>query len=277
MGAGCTSEVKQNSYDAPPNVEAEASSQSFEDSDEDKSLIRRHLSTSSSVLRNLFLRRSKRSSSATSQDEDQTSDGNSDDEALGQLWEDCHDLSELIERSCLRFQRLEDDLGSKGDKLEHEQRCGKLVSFFVRSMEKSDFDGVVQELRSALFSTEKLEYDRFVQAHHLEITQRLGRAITETMIESFELFLLPVQMNDEFLIKATIRIWSEVFQIHADVEKIAKRLQNLQGFPSSDSNDDDLWRVLNLLLHLVQRTQRESPERARKLLDTISDLRNVLN
>jgi len=111
----------------------------------------------------------------------------------------------------------------------------------------------------------------------LEITRICGRDLTKTMIKSFELFLTPGPHNDEILTRVTYQVWSQVFYIHLKVEEIGTRFQNLLGLEIADSNDDDLLRVLNLLLNLVQRKQRESPERARKLMDRISDLRNVLD
>lgn len=85
------------------------------------------------------------------------------------------------------------------------------------------------------------------------------------------------QKNDEILTRVTYQVWSQVFHIHLKIEDIGTQFQNLLGLEIADSNDDDLWHVLNLLLNLVQRQQRENPERARKLMDTISDLRNVLD
>jgi len=88
---------------------------------------------------------------------------------------------------------------------------------------------------------------------------------------------MPGQKNDEILRRVTRHVWSEMFCIHLKIEEIGVQFQNLLGLEIADSNDDDLWRVLNLLLSLVHRKQRESPERARKLMDTISDLRTVLD
>jgi len=276
MGASCGSDLKTHSDAAFPSIETEASSQSFDSSDEGKSRVSRPLSTSSSVIKNLFFWRNN-SLSTTLGDEEIDDWDKEGDETLEQLWEDCYDLSEQIERTCLRFLRYQEELmDNEGHKSEQEQRCITLMSNFVNRLEKNDFNEVVHGLCAALFSTNNQEYDDFLSEHWLEITRRLGRDLTKTMIESFELFLMPGRMNNEFLIRATSHVWSEVFKVHSEVEKIGKKFLNLLGDEISDSNDDDLWRVLNHLLNLVQRKQHENPERARKLLDTISDLRNIL-
>jgi len=275
MGASCGSDMKRHPDTAFPSIKTEDSSQSLNSSDEIKSKVSRPLSTSSSVMKNFFFWRNN--SPSTTLDDEEIDDWDKEgDENLEQLWEDCYDLSEQIERTCLSVLRYQQDLMDKGYKCKQEQRCITLMTIFVNGMKKNDFKEVVTGLCAALFSSDNEQYDDLLSEQWLEITRRLGRDLTKTMIESFELFLMPGRMNNEFLIKATSHLWSEIFKIHSEVEKIGKKFLNLFGDKISNSNDDDLWRVLNHLLKLVQRKQHENPERARKLLDRISELRNAL-
>jgi len=157
MGASCSADVKNPSDTVFPLIDTEASSQSFDNSDEGESMIHRHLSTPSSVLKSLFsFKGTPNTTSVGEETDDWDKEGN---ETLEQLWEDCFDLSEIIVRTCLRFKEYQEELMDReGNKSEEEQSCVKLTTIFVNRLEKNGFHEVVSGM-SAIFSTEELKYD----------------------------------------------------------------------------------------------------------------------
>lgn len=80
-----------------------------------------------------------------------------EDECLAQLWEDCFDISELIEKTTKRVRRYEEVLIQRNDKSDEMLTCVKLTTSIAEGLRSLGFDIVMQRLQSVVFSTEKQE------------------------------------------------------------------------------------------------------------------------
>jgi len=158
MGICCGFEIKD--YSSTPFPDADTVLQNCEDSKTGVPCHSRNISGASLCLKSL--RRSWSKSFLFSYEEDscEVERNNNDwseeeDECLAQLWEDCYDITELINKTTDRVHRCEKELIQWKQKSEDVHTCVNLVASITKALTSLGFDLVLQRLQSFVFSTEK--------------------------------------------------------------------------------------------------------------------------
>jgi len=282
MGVNCSLEMNDNPEDTFSEVESEISSQCFEDS-VGKTGVRGHFSASTLTIKNLLWGGKAMltsSSEADSMDEkSSTGDLNHENmENLEQLWEDCFDLSELIDRTSKHVLQYMEGLKHEGCSSQEEQRCIELMTYISTALGHIAFDQVTQGLQCDLFTTDGLIGNEQKLESYFEIIRQVDEVVAKSMNESFDIFILSVKMMNNNLTEDAFRLWSRMFQIHTDIHVIGRKFAALvSADPESISCDDDKWKILNHLVYFVRNLQYKSPERAHILLAKMTALRTELN
>jgi len=283
MGVNCSLDMNDNPENAFSDVESDISSQCFDDSDVGKTGVRGVFSASTFSIKNL-LQSGKAmltsSSEAESMDgKSSTGDFNDENmETFEQLWEDCFDLSELIDRTRNRVLQYMEGLNREGYSTEEKQRCIELITYISAALEHFAFDEVTHGLQSDVFTTDGLIGNEQKLESYFDETRQVDEGLVKSMNESFDLFILSVKMKNKNLTEDAFRLWSRMFQIHTDVHVIGRKFAALvSADPESISCDDDKWKILNHLVYFVRKVQYKSRERAHILLAKIAALRMELN
>jgi len=283
MGVNCSLPRNVESETSFAEVDSDISSESFENSDGSKNLTRRHLSTL--TLKKLLSwsgeSMSTTSSETESLDEKSCDSKDGHNESLEQLWEDCFDLTELIERTQRRVMEYMKDLTQLGHSSSAEQSCIKLISRIASGLEHVDLNQVVHDLESGLFSTDGPKSKNISLESYSEVIKQVGVGLSGRMNETFDLFLASVRTKREKLIQDAFRLWVRMFKIYTDLKAIDRKCSNLlltdREYSNPTACGDDQWKILSNLLHFVMKMQRVSPERAHNLLVKVADLRMVFN
>jgi len=283
MGVNCSIPKNAQSETSFAEVDSDISSESFENSDGSKSLTRRHLSTL--TLKKLLSWSSKSMSTTLSEteslDENSSAYTAGNNESLEQLWEDCFDLTELIDRTQRRVMEYMKNLTQLGHSSPAEQSCIKLISRIASGLEQVDLNQVIHDLETGLFSSDGSKSKNISVEAYSEVIKQVGVGFAGRMNETFDLFLASVRTKRENLIQDAFRLWGRMFKIYTDLKAIDRKCSTLllgdREYSNPTASGDDQWKILNNLLHFVMKMQRVSPEKAHNLLVRVADLRMVFN
>jgi len=241
-----------------------------------KSRVVKQLSASSLTLKSLFTHKTSTPPSAT-EDKDEEINNN---EGLEQLWEECYDLSELVENTRDRVLRYHNEFvntGNKGD--ENNKQIVDLTATLAQDLEKLPYKDVVYGLRSIVFST--TAPDDWSDAHSgfLKTIQAGAHDLSKTCSHSYDLFILSSKIENKQLFERSCRLWEDIYRIYSDIQAISKKFEvlltghNLESIVTN-SDEENLLSILNLLLNVLRRKQLEGSSGG--LLQRIEELRQVL-
>jgi len=273
MGVSCSTDMEECSP-KPCRVDADALTGNY-DEREDGS---RNLSASTLSLGSLLSWESLSILEGDSSDVGRNNDWNrNENEFLAQLWEDCYDLLELIEKTVKRVLRYQEGLFNNMNKLEEKQTCIELMKSIIEGLNSLVFEKVMRRLESAVFSTVKQE--NLSIASYIEITRQTEHALKLTLNQSFLLFLISWQNNMKIR-EDTSRVWNAIYKIHIDVLEIEKKFLFLILKGPSDSKtiskSYDLYTMFNNLHNMVRTKHLENPEKVPNLVARIIELQTEL-
>jgi len=245
-----------------------------------KSRVHRHLSASTSALKQLLTGGAPGTSKdpilCETEEEEKQEKAN---ECLEQLWEECYDLSENIEQTSKRAFRYHTEFLSTGyhEGDEDDKKVVDLTSSLAGDLKKLPFKDIVYGMQSIVFSTDgKGQIDR----GYLEKVRAGAHELSKTMSESYDLFVLSSKLENKLLIERSFRLWKDIFRMWTNTQAIAKKFEvQLFGEVSEgDANfpdDENIWQILDLLLNVFRRKQLKGV--AGGLLERIEELRQELN
>jgi len=245
-----------------------------------KSRVRSQLSASTSALKLLLTGgasvTSKESLVSEREEEEEKEKAS---ENLEQLWEECYDVSELIEQTSDRVLRYHTEfLGtgySQGD--ENNKKVVDLTASLAGDLKKLPFKDVVYGMQSIVFSTDD---KGCVDSGYLETIKEGACDLSKTMGESYDLFVLSNKLENKLLIERSCRLWKDIYRIYTDVQAITKKFEvlfNGHDFESDVNYDEEnLWKILDLLLNVLRRKQLNGSS-AGGLLERIEELRQELS
>jgi len=241
-----------------------------------KSQAAKQTSNSSSTIMNLLaLRTSKPPSVLEEKDE------LNDNESLEQLWEECYDLSELIENTkdrVLRYHReFLDTACNKGD--ENNKQVVDLTATLAEDLKKLPYKDVVYGLQSIVFSTTAADDMPDAHSGFLKTIMAGSHDLSKTCNDSYDLFILSGKLENDQLFERSCRLWKDIYRIFTDIQTITKKFEVVITNPKlerelTNSDEQNLWSILNLLLNVLRRKWPEGTSGG--LLKRIEELRQVL-
>jgi len=242
-----------------------------------KSRVVKQLSASSSALKNLLTNRTKKPPSVLKEKDEEINNN----EGLEQLWEECYDLSELIENTRDRVLRYHNEFlnsgCSKGD--ENNKEVVDLTANIAQDLKKLPYKDVVYGLRSIVFSTIAADHRPDAYSGFLKTIKAGAHDLSKTCSHSYDLFILSSQIENNQLFERSCRLWKDIYRIYRDIQAITKKFEVLLTGPNleseaANSDEENLWCILNLLLNVFRRKQLEGSSGG--LLKRIDELRQVL-
>jgi len=166
---------------------------------------------------------------------------------------------------------------SKND--ENNKQIVDLTATLAQDLEKLPYKDVVYGLRSIVFST--TAPDDWSDAHSglLKIIKAGAHDLSKTCSHSYDLFILSSKIENNQLFERSCRLWEDIYRIYTDIQAITKKFEvlltghNLES-EVTDTDEENLWSILNLLLNVLRRKQLEGSSGG--LLKRIEELRQVL-
>jgi len=161
------------------------------------------------------------------------------DSGLAQLWEDCFDLSELMEVTGKKVAKHIKDFWNHGYKGietngEDEQKALGYLSNISDELDTTSLDDVVNKLRVAVFSRKSLVDEKAGEpetAMYLTVVKQVQENLVKTVNKSFDLFILSVRIcqrtNVDYHIQRSTWIWNKVFKMYNQLNSIIRRLKEL--------------------------------------------------
>jgi len=231
------------------------------------------------------------------------------DSGLAQLWEDCFDLSELMEVTAKKVSKHIVDFWNHGyDGLEtngeDEQKSLGLLRNISDELDTTSLDDVVNKLRVKVFSRrtvreEMREEKEPETAKYLTVIQQVQENLVKTINKSFDLFIISVRIYQrtqvEYHIERSSWIWNKVFKMYNQLSAIIKQLKELarpaekikrrspkmvninsvSADPSFASNgcEKDILIMLNSMVRFVRWKQVSSPAGLADLVENVQGLR----
>jgi len=159
------------------------------------------------------------------------------DSGLAQLWEDCFDLSELMEVTAKKVLKHSEEFwihGYEGLEMkgEDEQKSLDLLRNIADGLDTTRLDGVVNKLRVAVFSRKSLSEEKEADpVGYLNVVMQVQENIVKTANKSFDLFLLSMRIYQrtqvDYHTQRSSLIWNQVFRVYNHVYSIIERLTDL--------------------------------------------------
>lgn len=200
-------------------------------------------------------------------------------EGFEELWEECYDLAELIEKTINRVLRYNAEFLRTGyiEGDENDEKVVKLLASLVQNLKKLPINDVVYSLQSVVFSTDD---KGSVDGRYLETIKSGERDLSLTLNRSYDLFLHASKLENELLVERSWRLWNNAFRIYTHVQAVTKKFKVIltdhnTKTDATDTEEEQLWMILDSLLQAFRRKRLNG--RTGRLLERIEELRQELS
>jgi len=242
-----------------------------------KSRVVKQLSASTLALKSLLSLGTSKAPTVCEEDSDEIKEN----ETLEQLWEECYDLTELIENTKDRVLRYHTEFLNTGHSIgdENSKHVIDLTGSLAEDLKKLPYKDVVYGLQSVVFSTEAADDQSGVNSGFLKTIKTGAQDLSKTCSESYDLFILSSKMENNQLFERSCRLWKDIYRIYTDVQAVTKKFEVLLKGPDLEgdvtcSDEENLWGILNLLHTVLKKKKLVGSSGG--LLERIEELRQEL-
>jgi len=214
------------------------------------------------------------------------------DTILAQLWEECYDITELMEATVFKVKKQKAEFWNHGYKGvvsdgAGEQRCLQLLQGIVTDLDTTILNDVVNSLRVAVFSSVKEEEVDLLK--YISMIRQVQGKLLKTRNKAFDLFIISLRMYQRTQVKYHIQrssnIWEKVFRISNEIDAVVDKLNEISAptekdiLDVTDSNypiggcEKDILIMLNSIVRLVKWKQECTPAGIANLVNIVEGLR----